>query len=83
VKTTPFNVGAYIQWKWVDGKVEEIFMGPIEKEIKGKNIKRNGPVERPAYLVRSDSGNLGNYLAESHLELSSAPSFGQLFQVNT
>lgn len=70
MKVTPHKVGAKIQWKWlgniIDGKVEEVFMGPIEKEIKGKKIKRNGSVERPAYLVRSEAGNIALKL---HTEL--------------
>jgi hypothetical protein len=70
MKVTPHKVGANIQWKWlgniIDGKVEEVFMGPIEKEIKGKIIKRNGSVEKPAYLVRSEAGNIALKL---HTEL--------------
>ena len=58
----PYKVGEAIQWKWIggviDGKIEEVFFGPIEKEIKGKKIKRNGSVEKPAYLVRSEAGNV-------------------------
>jgi hypothetical protein len=66
----PYKIGAAVQWKWVggtvDGKVEEVFQGPIEKEIKGKKIKRNGSVEKPAYLVRSEAGNIALKL---HTEL--------------
>lgn len=72
MKTKPFNVGSKIQWKWIgniiDGTVEEVFMGPIEKEIKGKMIKRNGTVEKPAYLVKSAAGN---YALKLHTELVS------------
>ena len=68
----PYKVGSKIKWKWagsiIEGKVEEVFMGPIEKEIKGKKIKRNGSVEKPAYLVRSEAGNLALKL---HTELVS------------
>lgn len=70
MKVKPHKVGSKIQWKWlgniIDGKVEEVFMGPIEKEIKGKIIKRNGSVEKPAYLVRSEAGNIALKL---HTEL--------------
>lgn len=70
MKVKPHKVGAKIQWKWlgniIDGKVEEVHMGPIEKEIKGKKIKRNGSVEKPAYLVRSEAGNIALKL---HTEL--------------
>jgi Hypervirulence associated proteins TUDOR domain len=71
-KFKPYKIGTAIQWKWaggiIDGKVEEVFEGPIEKEIKGKKIKRNGSVEKPAYLVRSEAGNLALKL---HTELIS------------
>jgi hypothetical protein len=66
----PYKVGTSVQWKWaggiIDGTVEEVFMGPIEKEIKGKKIKRNGSVEKPAYLVRSAAGN---FALKLHTEL--------------
>jgi len=68
----PFKVGKEVQWKWVggvvEGVVEEVHMGPIEKKIKGKKIKRNGSVEKPAYLVKSKAGNLALKL---HTELLS------------
>ena len=65
-----YKVNSRIQWKWagsrIKGKVLEVFMGPIEKMIKGKKIKRNGTVEKPAYLVESEAGNLALKL---HTEL--------------
>ena len=68
---TPYKVGSKITWKWaggvVHGTVEEVFMGPIEKEIKGKRIKRNGSVEKPAYVVKSVAGNIALKL---HTELT-------------
>ncbi len=69
----PYEVGARIQWNWVggviQGKIEEVHMGPIEMVIKGSKIKRNGTVEKPAYLVRSEAGNLALKL---HTELKEA-----------
>ena len=66
----PYKVGQKIAWKWagnlIHGVVEEIFQGPIEKEIKGKRIKRNGSVEKPAYLVKSEAGN---FALKLHTEL--------------
>lgn len=66
----PFKVGSSVQWNWaggvVHGKVEEVFFGPVEKEIKGSRIKRNGSDQKPAYLVRSESGNIALKL---HTEL--------------
>ena len=57
-----FRVGAKVQWQWlgrpIAGKVEEIHFEPVVRVIKGKRIKRNGSAEKPAYLVRSDAGNL-------------------------
>lgn len=57
-----FKIGAKIEWKWlgsvIDGVVEEIFFEPVVKEIKGKQIRRNGSPEKPAYLVRSEAGNV-------------------------
>ena len=67
----PYKKNSKISWKWaggvVNGTIEEVFMGPIEKEIKGKKIKRNGSVEKPAYLVKSEAGNLALKL---HTELN-------------
>lgn len=57
-----FKLGARVQWKWlgrpIGGRVEEIYVEPVVREIKGKRIKRNGSKEKPAYLVKSDAGNL-------------------------
>lgn len=69
----PYSIGTKVSWKWyssiIQGKVEESYQGPVEREIKGSRIKRNGTVENPAYLVRSEAGNLALKL---HSELSSA-----------
>lgn len=66
----PYKKNSKIFWKWaggiVHGTIEEIFMGPVEKEIKGKKIKRNGSVEKPAYLVKSEAGN---FALKLHTEL--------------
>jgi hypothetical protein len=54
--------GSKVKWKWygnyVHGTVEEVHKGPLEKTIKGSKIKRNGTVENPAYVVKSEAGNL-------------------------
>lgn len=69
-----FKVGAKVRWKWlgrpIDGIVEEVHFGPVTKVIKGKSIKRNGSKEKPAYLVKSEAGNLALKLLT---ELSEAP----------
>lgn len=53
---------AKVQWKWLGrnivGTVEDIFTAKITKTIKGKAITRNGSPDKPAYLVKSESGNL-------------------------
>lgn len=70
-----YRVNSKIQWKWVGnvikGKIVEVHMGPVEKIIKGKKIKRNGTVEKPAYLVQSEAGNLALKL---HTELEKSTS---------
>ena len=70
---TPFKLHQKIQWNWaggiVHGKIVEVHQGPIEKEIKGKKIKRNGSVEKPAYLVQSEAGN---FALKLHTELKAS-----------
>lgn len=70
--TTQFKIGQNVQWKWaggiVDGKVEAIFLERIEKRIKGKLIVRNGSKKKPAYLVRSESGNIALKLQSELME---------------
>lgn len=67
----PFTIGQQITWKWaggvVKGQIEEVHFAPIEKVIKGSRIKRNGSVEKPAYVVKSDAGNIALKL---HTELA-------------
>ena len=67
----PFEIEQKVFWKWmgreIHGHVVELYFGPVVKEIKGKNIKRNGSLEKPAYLVKSEAGNLALKL---HTELS-------------
>ena len=57
-----FKVGALVEWKWIgsiiEGVVEEVYFEATLKTIKGKKIKRNGSPEKPAYLVRSEAGNI-------------------------
>ena len=61
-KTTPYEIGNKVTWKWaggvIKGEVIEVHFAPIEKVIKGSKIKRNGSVEKPAYLVKSEAGNI-------------------------
>lgn len=68
---TPFKIGEKISWNWagglIKGEVVEVHFAPIEQVIKGSKIKRNGSVEKPAYLVKSEAGNVALKL---HTELS-------------
>ncbi len=56
-------------WKWMGRDIHcvfvESFMGSVEKDIKGKLIKRNGIVDKPSYLVKSQAGN---YALKLHTE---------------
>ncbi|HEX8376362.1 MAG TPA: DUF2945 domain-containing protein [Pedobacter sp.] len=53
--------GETVHWNWgkseAEGKVKEKFSEPVEKRIKGSEIKRNASKENPAYLVEQDNGN--------------------------
>ena len=57
-----FKKSAKVQWQWLGrpilGVVEEVFEKSISKTIKGKKITRHGTAEKPAYLVKSEAGNL-------------------------
>lgn len=57
-----FRKKSKIEWSWagnsIAGVVEEIFTESVTKTIKGKKITRHGSIEKPAYLVRSEAGNL-------------------------
>lgn len=68
-----FKAGSKVTWQWlgnpIHGNVKEIFFEPVTKSIKGKNIKRNGSKEKPAYLVESEAGNLALKL---HTELAAS-----------
>ena len=57
-----FRKGSKVEWSWaggiIEGVVEEVFTETIIKTIKGKKITRHGSAEKPAYLVKSVSGNI-------------------------
>jgi hypothetical protein len=56
------KVGIKVQWRWmgrfIDGVVRDVYYVSVSRTIKGKNIKRKGSKENPAYLVESSAGNL-------------------------
>jgi|GEM_PF-1469930 Protein of unknown function (DUF2945). len=57
-----FRKNSKVQWAWagnsISGTVEEVFHDSITKTIKGKKITRHGSKEKPAYLVKSEAGNI-------------------------
>jgi phage terminase small subunit len=67
------KVGTKVQWKWLGkpilGQVEAVFKEKTTQVIKGKKIVRNASDENPAYLVKSEAGNLALKLG-SELSLS-------------
>lgn len=74
-----FKAGSKVTWQWlgnpIHGKVKEIYYESVIKTIKGKNIKRNGSKEKPAYLVESDAGNSALKL-HTELKASAKPEPG-------
>jgi hypothetical protein len=73
--TTHFKKSDKVQWQWlgrpVHGVVEEVFHDSITKTIKGKKITRHGTDEKPAYLVKSEAGNIALKL-ESEIKKSTS-----------
>lgn len=66
-----FKKNDKVQWNYLGravlGTVEEVFRESITKTIKGKKITRHGSKETPAYLVKSEAGNIALKL-ESELQ---------------
>jgi hypothetical protein len=66
-----YSKGAKVLWKWgrdkVKGTVKEVYFHTIEKEIKGKKIKRKASAENPAYFIKED--NKEKYVLKLHSEL--------------
>lgn len=56
------KVGSKISWQWlgrsVHGSVQEVHHESITRTIKGKQITRHGSKEKPAYVVKSEAGNI-------------------------
>ena len=66
-----YSKGTKVFWKWgkgkVKGTVKEVYFHTIEKEIKGKQIKRKASAENPAYFIKED--NKDKYVLKLHSEL--------------
>lgn len=52
--------GEKVHWNWgkyeAEGKTEEKFTDPVNRKIKGTQIKRNASKEDPAWLIKQDDG---------------------------
>lgn len=57
-----FKKSSKVYWMWlgnpIQGTVQEVYFERVTKEIKGKKITRIGSPEKPAYMVKSEAGNL-------------------------
>lgn len=51
-----------VEWNYLGrvilGTVEDVFYKSVTKTIKDKKITRHGSQEKPAYLVKSEAGNI-------------------------
>jgi hypothetical protein len=81
-----YKKGSKVVWKWlgksISGTVEQVFEESVTQTIKGKKITRHGSNEKPAYLVKSEAGNLALKL-ETELQAvtkASTKSFPKLFK---
>ena len=80
------KVGTKVKWPWygnfIHGVVQEVHAESITKTIKGKKITRHGSAKVPAYLVKSDAGNLALKLATEieKDEVSKKTSSPRMFQ---
>jgi hypothetical protein len=73
---THFKKNQKVQWNYlgraVNGTVEEVFRESVTKTIKGKKITRHGSDEKPAYLVKSEAGNIALKLESELLKPTKA-----------
>ncbi|MNL19537.1 hypothetical protein D3C87_1407440 [compost metagenome] len=57
-----FKKNAKVEWTYlgrvIQGTVEDVFHESVTKTIKDKKITRHGSKEKPAYLVKSEAGNI-------------------------
>jgi hypothetical protein len=60
--TAHFKKHDKVEWNYLGravlGSVEDVFHESITKTIKGKKITRHGSDDKPAYLVKSEAGNI-------------------------
>lgn len=75
-----FRKSSKVEWSWmgnsIAGVVEEVYTESVTQTIKGKKITRHGSAEKPAYLVRSEAGNLALKL-ETELRGASTAAAGK------
>lgn len=55
------SVGNTVEWRWgqsrAEGKVTRKFTHDVERQIKGKVIKRKADAGEPAFLIRQADGD--------------------------
>jgi hypothetical protein len=55
------QVGNDVEWKWgrskAEGKVTQKFTQDVERQIKGKVIKRKADGKEPAFLIEQEDGD--------------------------
>lgn len=72
-----FKKNSKVEWQWagstIRGTVEEVFFESVTQTIKGKKITRHGSKEKPAYLVKSQAGNLALKLETELRKPTAAP----------
>jgi hypothetical protein len=55
------STGNTVEWKWgrsvAKGEVTQEFTRDVERQIKGKTIKRKANAEEPAFLIRQEDGD--------------------------
>jgi hypothetical protein len=68
--TTTFKPDTKVTWRWgahrARGRIEQVFIEPVTRTIKGTEVRRNASPENPAYLVTQPRGG---YALKSHSEL--------------
>lgn len=71
--TKTYSKGTRVKWNWgqgsAEGEVVESYTSPVEKTIKGSEVKRDADDDNPAYLIEQDDGD---EVLKSHSELSKA-----------
>ncbi|QKJ30943.1 DUF2945 domain-containing protein [Mucilaginibacter mali] len=66
--------GDTVHWNWgasqAEGKIEKTHKEPVEKKIKGADVKRNATKDSPAYQIKQKDGSI---VLKSESELKKGP----------